>query len=133
MFGMNLLLTPKDRLSCKWRAARNCEHPLLGDNLKSIHIKPSVATIMHNHEQFIGQAIENVLAQKVNFEIELHPERTTVEDQCSRLIANSNPMCAHFIIQRFADVQQHWLPSLAHELGKAVREVAGSESQPVLT
>src|ERR1700730_11718775 len=34
-------------------------------------MKLSVAMITYNHEQFIGQAIESVLAQKVNFEYEL--------------------------------------------------------------
>src|SRR5580704_17934239 len=34
-------------------------------------MKLSVATITYNHEQFIGQAIESVLAQKVNFDYEV--------------------------------------------------------------
>jgi len=34
-------------------------------------MKLSVAMITYNHEQFIGQAIESVLAQKVNFDYEL--------------------------------------------------------------
>jgi glycosyltransferase involved in cell wall biosynthesis len=50
----------------------------LCDNLKSIHMKLSVAMITYNHERFIGQAIESVLAQKVNFEYEI-----VVGEDCS--------------------------------------------------
>jgi glycosyltransferase involved in cell wall biosynthesis len=34
-------------------------------------MKLSVAMITCNHERFIGQAIESVLAQKVNFDYEI--------------------------------------------------------------
>src|ERR1700737_2056019 len=34
-------------------------------------MKLSIAMITYNHEEFIGQAIESVLAQKVNFDYEL--------------------------------------------------------------
>jgi hypothetical protein len=64
---MNLLLTPKDRYYPVTVPLAIVSIRFWADNLKSIHIKPSVATLMHNHERFIGQAIESVLAQKVNF------------------------------------------------------------------
>jgi glycosyltransferase involved in cell wall biosynthesis len=34
-------------------------------------MKLSVAMITYNHERFIGQALESVLAQKVNFDYEI--------------------------------------------------------------
>ena len=72
-----MLLTPKDRLSCNCHDACNPEIRL-GDDLESIHMKLSVAMITYNHEQFIAQAIESVLAQKVDFEYEI-----VVGEDCS--------------------------------------------------
>jgi glycosyltransferase involved in cell wall biosynthesis len=43
----------------------------LGEKLKSIHMKLNIVMITYNHERFIGQAIESVLAQKVNFDYEI--------------------------------------------------------------
>jgi glycosyltransferase involved in cell wall biosynthesis len=55
-------------------------------------MKLSVAMITYNHERFIGQAIESVLAQKVNFEYEIvigedcstDATRAIVTDFCRR-------------------------------------------------
>lgn len=43
----------------------------LSDNLNSVHMKLSVAMITYNQERFIGQAIESILAQNVNFDYEI--------------------------------------------------------------
>jgi glycosyltransferase involved in cell wall biosynthesis len=70
MFGMNSLLTP-------YRLPYNCDAAAIvslrfRSSLKQYpHMKLSVAMITYNHEEFIGQAIESVLAQKVNFDYEL--------------------------------------------------------------
>jgi glycosyltransferase involved in cell wall biosynthesis len=43
----------------------------VSEQISCTHPRVSVAVIAYNHERFIAQAIKSVLAQKVNFEVEL--------------------------------------------------------------
>ncbi len=69
-------MDPSNRLSFKFQATSNEGHTRRAPTsrkplVKNIHMKLSVAMITYNHERFIGQAIESILTQRLNFEYEI--------------------------------------------------------------